>query len=346
MKGTSHGCHLMNLFMRQKDWSRIMSAREGVGVVLMTYGSPKTLADIPPYLTNVRGGRAPDNEIIAEFERRYTLIGGSPLLRITRAQAAALEKRLNERAGARFRVVAGMRYAPPFIADVLPEAAENASRIVGVIMSPQYSPIIMEGYVKAIRRGVATLGRSDLTLRVAREWHLQPDFIQALSEKVSAALSGLGTNDRRLVHVLMTAHSMPKRVIDKEPVYVEQLRETAAAVATSVGLPEDQWSFCYQSAGHTPEEWLKPDFADMMPLLRERGCRYVLISPVQFLADHLETLYDIDIAARKQAEDAGLHFARTSALNDTPRFIDALTAVVRETLTEAVPISSSLQENS
>src|SRR5437868_2896819 len=113
-----------------------------VGVILMTYGSPATLDDIPVYLKNVRGGRPPDETLIAEFRRRYELIGGSPLLRITREQAAALQDELNRQhpAGPLFHVAAGMRFAPPFIADLVPEVAADAQVMVGVIMSPQYSP--------------------------------------------------------------------------------------------------------------------------------------------------------------------------------------------------------------
>ena len=137
---------------------------------------------------------------------------------------------------------------------------------------------------------------------------------------------------RERVPVLLTAHSMPKRVVEKEPDYIDSLKETAAAVAELAGLPPERWMFCYQSAGHTPEEWLKPDFADVMPELRAAGHTHVLIAPVQFLADHLEILYDIEIGAREQAEAAGIQFARTESLNTSPLFIKALAAVVQETM--------------
>ncbi len=316
-----------------------MPGTDRVGVVLMTYGSPETLSDIPSYLKNVRGGRDPDEGLIDEFRRRYKLIGGSPLLRITRAQGAALEKELNQDPGrTRYHVVAGMRYAPPFVADVVPDAAEDAQTVVGIIMSPQYSPAIMIGYVSAISHGVKNLGRVDLSLRVAREWHLQPHLIKAFGEKVTDGLRGFDQSDGGQVHVLMTAHSMPKHVVDNEPGYIEQLNQTASAVAKDAGLPADLWSFCYQSAGHTPEEWLKPDFADILPTLRAGGLRNVLVAPIQFVADHLETLYDLDIAARRQAEAAGMTFARTEALNDSPLLIKALAALVVETLSEPAVI--------
>ncbi|HLW01989.1 MAG TPA: ferrochelatase [Ktedonobacterales bacterium] len=310
-----------------------MAEKEQIGVVLMTYGSPPTLDDIPAYLKNVRGGRDPDEALITEFRRRYALIGGSPLLRITQEQAAALETELNQQNnGKSYRVVAGMRFFPPLVADVVIEAAAGASQVVGIIMSPQYSPIIMSGYVRTLQQAVGELHRDDLTLKIAEDWHLQPFFLQALAERVQRALDRFPPEVSERVPVLLTAHSMPKRVIENEPDYISHLKETAAAIAQMVGLPDDRWMFCYQSAGHTPEEWLKPDFADVMPELKEAGYQHVLIAPVQFLADHLEILYDIEIGAREQAESAGIEFARIESLNTSPLFIKALAAVVQDTL--------------
>src|SRR5437660_7431289 len=208
-------------------------ANSQIGVVLMTYGSPATLDDIPIYLKHVYGGRTASQEVIKEFRRRYDLIGGSPLLRITREQAAALEQELNAQhnADAAFHVVAGMRFAPPFIADVLPEAAAGAQQLVGIIMSPQYSPIIMSGYVRTLEDAVADLQRNDLELRIAGDWHLEPLFLQALAERVHQALERFPVDVREQVPVLLTAHSMPKRVVEKEPDYIHNLKETAAAVA-------------------------------------------------------------------------------------------------------------------
>ena len=305
-----------------------------IGVMLMTYGSPATLDDIPTYLKNVRGGRPPEEELITEFRRRYALIGGSPLLRITREQAAALQEELNNQHpdGPLFRVIAGMRFAPPFIADLVPEITAGAQQLIGVIMSPQYSPIIMSGYTRTLTEAVEELDRDDLTLRIAGDWHLQPYFLQALAERLQQALERLPEDVRSRVPVLLTAHSMPKRVIDKEPDYIDNLKETAAHVADLVGLPAERWMFCYQSAGHTPEEWLKPDFADVMPELLAAGHTHVLIAPVQFLADHLEILYDIEIGARQQAEEHGIQFARIESLNTSPLFIKALAEVVKETM--------------
>lgn len=305
-----------------------------IGVLLMTYGSPATLDDVPVYLKHVYGGREASPEVIAEFRRRYDLIGGSPLLRITREQAAALQEELNSTSadGTSYRVDAGMRFAPPFITDVVPEVATDADTLIGIIMSPQFSPIIMSGYVRTLEDAVEDLHRDDLKYKVAGDWHLQPDFLRALAERVQEALDRFPPDVRERVPVLLSAHSMPKRVVEKEPNYIDNLKETARAVAELVGLPSERWQFCYQSAGHTPEEWLKPDFADLMPELKEAGHTHVLIAPVQFLADHLEILYDIEIGAREQAEKYDLQFARTESLNTSPLFIKALAAVVKDTL--------------
>lgn len=307
---------------------------DSLGVLLMTYGSPATLDDMPVYLRNVRGGREPEEELITEFRRRYELIGGSPLLQITRAQAAALQEELNAQHpdGPRFHVQAGMRFAPPFIADVVPEAATGVDKLVGVIMSPQYSPIIMSGYVRTLQDAIADLDRPEFAFAIAEDWHMQPFFLQAVAERVRQALEKMPADVRESVPVLLSAHSMPKRVVEREPNYIDSLKETATAIAKLAGLADDRWSFCYQSAGHTPEEWLKPDFADVMPELKAAGHTHVLIAPVQFLADHLEILYDIEIGAREQAEEHGIVFARTESLNTSPLFIKALAEVVKETM--------------
>ena len=286
------------------------------GVLLMTYGSPSSLADVRRYMTAVRGGRDPGDELVAEFERRYAVIGGSPLIEITQSQARALEERL----GGNALVRAGMRFSSPTIRDALAELRdEGIARVVGIVMSPQFSPLLMGGYRRAVDEAVADIGPSAPTVALAGRWHMEPSFIAALAGRITAA------RDRE--HVLLTAHSLPRRVAEQEPGYLDQLRETAEAVAGAAGLSGDEWTFCWQSAGHEPGEWMKPDFADLMPELAAAGHRSVLVAPVQFLADHLEILYDIDIGAREQAERAGIEFLRIESLNTDSRFIAALTSV-------------------
>jgi ferrochelatase len=131
--------------------------------------------------------------------------------------------------------------------------------------------------------------------------------------------------------VLLTAHSLPKRVAEREPDYLGQLRATAEAVAAAAGLGPDDWTFCWQSAGHEPGDWMKPDFADLMPSIGASVGRSVVVAPIQFLADHLEVLYDVDVGAREQAAAHGVAFRRVASLNADPGLIAALASVARET---------------
>jgi len=310
------------------------ATRHTAGVLLMTFGSPATLDDLPAYLASVRGGRPVSDDVLQEFRRRYALIGGSPLLRITRAQATAVEARLNDTSsnGYTYRVAVGMRHAPPLIEDGLAQlVARGAQRVAAIVMSPQYSPIIMGGYHRALDAARAEVAEN-IVVEVAGAWHRHPGFLDALANRVHEALLRLPTEVRDTVPVVLTAHSLPKSVVDKEPHYLDQLQETVRAVVARVGLAPGRWQFAYQSAGHTPEEWLTPDFKDLLPGLAAQGHRHVLFVPTQFLADHLEVLYDIDVAAREQAAAHDIRFHRIESLNLSPTFIDALAGVARRTL--------------
>jgi ferrochelatase len=155
---------------------------------------------------------------------------------------------------------------------------------------------------------------------------------------VNEALDRVPGDDRDRVPVLLTAHSLPRRVAEQEPGYLGQLSDTATAVARAAGLGDERWRFCWQSAGHEPGEWMTPDFADLMPLLATEGHRRVLVAPIQFLADHLEILYDVEIGAREQAEVAGLRFDRIESLNVSPRFIEALATIAERTFAGAARV--------
>jgi ferrochelatase len=299
------------------------------GVLLMTYGSPSSLErdDVAKYLARIRGGREADPELVDEFTRRYRVIGGSPLIEITRGQAAALASSLG------WPVEVGMRFSEPSIlAGLSALATSGVTSVLAIVLSPQYSPLLMGGYGAAIDAARASLGDSAPEVTGAAAWHEEPAFIAALARRVSDALDRLPPDERESVSVLMTAHSLPRRVAEREPDYLAQLRSTAGAVAEGAGLSERQWSFCWQSAGHEPGEWMKPDFADLMPEIAAAGGRSILVAPVQFLADHLEILYDVDIGAREQAEQCGLAFHRIESLNVDPGLVDALGAVARRTL--------------
>jgi protoporphyrin/coproporphyrin ferrochelatase len=269
---------------------------------------------------------------VEEFRRRYELIGGSPLIAITREQAAAVEDRLR-REGLDAHATAGMRFSEPTILDGLRRLADlGCTTVTAIVMSPQYSELLMAGYRRAMDAAVAELGPGAPALTLAPAWYREPLFVRAVADGIRAGLSQLPDN----APVLLTAHSLPRRVADSEPEYLDQLRETAELIAEAAGLAANRWQFCWQSAGHEPGEWMKPDFADVLPRLRDVGHAAVLVAPIQFLADHLEILYDVDIGAREQAEAAGLRFARIESLNTSPPFIGALARIAREPTLAAV----------
>jgi ferrochelatase len=280
----------------------------------MTYGAPSGDADVAAYLARVRG-REPSSELVAEMRRRYRIIGGSPLVAITQAQAAALEREL----GGSFRARAAMRFSEPGIGAQLGALiADGARRVVAVPMSPQWSPVLMAGYERAMTE------ECPVPFALARSWYREPAFIGAIASAVRESLARLAG---AAAAVVLTAHSVPRRVFDAEPGYVADLRESARLIAEASGL--GQWTFAYQSAGHTAEEWLRPDLVDVFPSLAAEGATDVLVVPVQFLADHLEVLYDLDVAAAAQARAAGLRYHRIAMPNTRAEFIRALAGIVR-----------------
>jgi ferrochelatase len=211
-------------------------------------------------------------------------------------------------------------------------AVAGVRRLVGIVLSPQWSPVIMGGYRRALDAAAWRLG-PDADVVLAGSWHRTPAFLDALAERVTEATGRLDPE----VPVLFTAHSLPRAVVDRDPGYLGQIAETIDAVVERTGLDRGRWQFAYQSAGHSPEEWLKPDLKDLLPGLRDAGHKAVLVVPVQFLADHLEILYDIDIAAREEATEAGLAFHRIELMNTSPSFIRALADVALDQERSAQP---------
>jgi ferrochelatase len=309
-----------------------------LGVVLATFGSAVTSDDVAAYMSSVRGGREASPELIDEFRRRYDLIGRSPLIDITHEQTRALQAQLDNDMGAGEAMVApGMLHSEPSLAGALESVhADGARRIIVVVLAPQYSPIILAGYERAVAAWSAA--HPDTDVHIAGAWHLIPEWISALAERVTEALDRLDPSVRDTIPIIFTAHSLPRPVVDRDPGYITQLHDTATSVACALDLDASRWSFAYQSAGHTPEEWLTPDVKDLFPGFRDAGVTEVLIVPLQFLADHLEILYDIDIAAQEEATEARITMHRIALPNTQPAFIRALAAVVER---ERVGVAST-----
>lgn len=275
------------------------------GVLVMAYGTPASPDDVEAYYTDIRRGRPPTPEQVAELRSRYEAIGGiSPMLERTRAQVAALQGAL----GGGYRVTLGQKHAAPFIEDGRADLeALGVDRIIGLVLAPHYSAMSVGQYEERAKPDA-----------MIRSWHLEDGLVELLADRVRDARVDDDTE------VLFTAHSLPARILDTGDPYPDQLRETAEAVAARAGVA--RWRTAWQSAGRTPEPWLGPDIGEVIPTL---DASRVVVAPVGFTSDHLEVLYDVDVVARGIAENAGKTLVRTASLNDDPRFISVLAEVIR-----------------
>jgi ferrochelatase len=294
----------------------------------MAYGSPNSLDEVGEYLRQVRGGRSSTPEDIERLTERYRQVGGqTPLLKITLAQAKALEEKLrSERLDS--RVYVGMKHWHPFIEDVVEKiVSDGSASIVGLALAPHYSRLSIGGYSDAVRRALASIGRS-VPFAMVESWHNQQSLISALSRRIRDGLEEFDEPDRAVV--LFTAHSLPKKFVADDDPYRGQLQETSRLVASRSGIK--YWDFAFQSAGHPIESWLGPGIKEKIAELAGKGFRELLVCPVGFVSDHLEILYDLDIEAKSYATSLGTRLERTASLNDDPEFIDAIASRLRPLL--------------
>jgi ferrochelatase len=280
-------------------------------VVLMAYGSPERIADVPAYYADIRGGRpiAPENlDDLVDRYRRLGIEESNPLNAITEATRAALERELG------MPVLTGMKHWTPRIADAAESAlATGASRIVGLVLAPHYSRMSIAGYRAQLEAAVGD--RAEIAF--VESWHDNPGFVALLADRVR------DTN----AHVVFTAHSLPERILAEGDPYKDQLLETAQLVADAGGVGE--WSFSFQSESPTGEPWLGPDILDHLEALHAQGVDHVLVCPVGFVSDHLEIRWDIDNEAQDKARELGMQLERIEMPNDDPRFVAALAGIVR-----------------
>ena len=284
-----------------------------IAVLLMAYGTPRTPAEIEPYYTDIRRGRAPTPELLAELVGRYDAIGGiSPLAARTEAQRDALQRALDSLRPGAYEVVLGLKHAEPKIETAVDELASRGFRsIVGLVLAPHYSSYSIGQYMDRTRAAAEPHG---ITVTGIDSWATDEAFVEFLVDDMRSRLARMPANTK----VLFTAHSLPQRIIDAGDPYPEQLRATAEAVASRVGLSDwSSWSIAWQSAGRTPEPWIGPDILAVIDdLAASENASGVLVCACGFVADHLEVLYDLDIEASAHAAAKGLSFDRTACVND------------------------------
>jgi protoporphyrin/coproporphyrin ferrochelatase len=297
------------------------------GVLVMAYGGPGSLEEIPGYLADIRAGRTTPRAVVEEITENYRAIGGrSPLLDVSRAQVDALAARL----GAGYRCYLGMRHWAPWIEEVVGAMVDDGiERAIGLVLAPQFSSLSIERYQQRVADGLE-LHRGDIEFEHVPSYHDAPGLVEAFAARVGEGLSRWPEAERERVHVVFSAHSLPERVLAAGDPYDAQCRETAALVAERAGVPDGRWSWSYQSAGRTPEPWSGPDLGEHLEELAERGVRDVVVVPVGFVSDHVELLFDVDVRARAVAERVGIRLERPPALNDDPVFIEMLATLVRE----------------
>ncbi len=300
------------------------------GVLVMAYGGPNALEDLPGYLADIRSGRPTSPAVLEEISRNYRLIGGkSPLLGISEAQVAAVREYFADR---NVRFYLGMRHWSPWIEDVVAQmAADGISEAVSIVLTPHFSKLSVAKYQGKVAAGLE-MARAAIDFRHVASYHDHPLLIRALAERVAEGFARWPQAERDQVHVVFSAHSLPVRIIAMGDPYDSQLRETAALVAEAAGLAADQWSWSYQSAGRSPEPWLGPQLDEHLAALAALGVKDVISIPVGFVCDHVEILYDIDIQAQEQARQLGMRLERPPALNSDPLFIEALADVIAQEL--------------
>ena len=287
------------------------------GVLLLAHGAPERVEDIESYLSFVRGGRPASARIVEEVTSRYQAIGGSsPLLAWTRVQAEALERMLA------IPVFFGMRNWHPFIRETMDRVRDaGLDRIAAIAMAPQFSELSVGLYIQRTEEARREAGVA-AEIRWARSFHDEPLLIEAFAEKLEPVVAGR--------KVLLTAHSVPEKALAGADPYDRETRATAAAVAARLGLTD--WEFAYQSQGLTDDRWLGPTVESCLDRYAAEGIREVVVDPIGFVCDHVETLYDVDVVFRNYAAALGISLFRPEALNGSGKFTAALAEVAKRCL--------------
>jgi len=296
-----------------------MEADVSEGVLLTAHGSVENLDELPEFLTRIRHGRPAPPELVEEVRRRYAAIGGSPLLSVTQKQADLLSARLG------LPVFVGMRLSRPELGDALSDARRRGVRRLCVLPLAPYSVHV---YAEAAARALAATPGEALELVPVAPFGSTPELVTAHARAIAPHLPAARDVPDESVALVLTAHSLPLSVINAGDPYQTEFEQGAAAIGAALGLPV---RIAYQSQGFGGGQWLGPDLKNTFESLKG-SARRVVVAPVGFLADHVETLYDLDIEAKGWAAELGLEFTRVPALNAAPELVEALARAVERAL--------------
>lgn len=299
-----------------------------IGLLVMAYGTPNKEEDIEKYYTHIRRGRKPTPEMLADLKARYEAIGGiSPLARITEEQAEKLTAHLNElQNDVEFQLYIGLRHIEPFIEDAVQQMHDDGiEEAVSIVLAPHFSTYSVKSYNGRARDAAEKIGGLQITS--IESWYNEPKFIQYWVKVVQETYEKMSESERNHSVLIVSAHSLPERILSLGDPYPQQLEETAELIAKGAGI--EQYAIGWQSAGNTPEPWLGPDVQDLTrDLYKENGYKAFVYIPVGFVADHLEVLYDNDYECKVVTDNLGSSYYRPAMPNANDLFIDALATVV------------------
>ena len=302
--------------------------KKTMGLLVMAYGTPNKEADIERYYTHIRRGRKPSEEQLADLTGRYQAIGGiSPLAKITENQAQGLCDRLNEvQDEIDFKLYIGLKHIEPFLEDAVAQMHKDGiTEAVSMVLAPHFSTFSIKSYNGRIKEEAEKLG--NLTITSIESWYDEPKFIQYWNDKISAAFAAMTEEQRAKACLIVSAHSLPEKIKELGDPYPDQLQETADLIAQAAGV--ENYAIGWQSAGQTPEPWIGPDVQDLTrELAEQKGYTTFVYTPVGFVAEHLEVLYDNDYECKVVCDEIGATYVRPAMPNDQPQFIDAMADVV------------------
>lgn len=307
-------------------------AKKKMGLLVMAYGTPYKEEDIERYYTHIRYGRKPSPEMLEDLTQRYEAIGGiSPLAKITLDQGKSLEERLNAiQDEVEFKMYLGLKHIEPFVEDAVQQMHEDGiQEAVSIVLAPHFSTFSVKSYNGRAKEEAAKIGGPSITS--VESWYDEPKFIDYWVKQVKDTYAKMTEEERNGAVLIVSAHSLPEKILKDGDPYPNQLQETADLIAKGAGITE--YAVGWQSEGNTPDPWLGPDVQDLTRDLHEKkNYNTFVYIPVGFVADHLEVLYDNDYECKVVTDEIGASYYRPEMPNAKPEFIDAMAAVVMKHL--------------